>query len=317
MRGSIWLAVAAVASFWASSECAWAGQAGGSTKVEAALVARVNGDPVTRAEFQRMLGNPLTRSQLQQERGEENPNPKELERLALQKVIHHRLMIQEAGRRNITISTAELDKAIVALRRRFGDLESFGTWMNEQGLDDKALFETIRGDMMSARLWGLLVEGVRIPEERVQQYYEAHKEELKTEEFWIQIIVVKEKAAAEEIQAALGRGEDFGRLAQQRSLGLRSAQGGDIGWVDSEILWPPMRDAVSTLKPGEAIGPLQKGDQFHIVRLQARRPGRTKTFGEAQPEIEQRLLAAERQAVVATWLAEQEKTAKIEVFRTN
>jgi len=87
-----------------------------------------------------------------------------------------------------------------------------------------------------------------------------------------------------------------------------------MGWVNSEALWPPMRDAVSTLKPGEAIGPVQKGDQFQIVRVHARRPGRPKTFSEAQPEIEQRLLAAERQAVVTAWLAEQEKNAKIEVI---
>jgi len=282
-----------------------------------AVVARVNGDPVTRAEFHRMLGNPLTRSELQREHGVEAPDPRELERLALRKVIHHRLMIQEAGRRQIAITTAELDKAIAALRRRFEDLESFGTWMNEQGLDDKALFETIRADMMTARLWGLLVEGVRVPEERVEQHYEAHKDELKTEELWIQIIVVKDRAAAEEIQAVLAKGEDFGRLAQRRSLGLRAAQGGDMGWVASETLWPPMRDAVGTLKPGEAIGPLQKGEQFHIVRLQARRAGRTKTFAEARPEIERRLLAAERQAVVTAWLAEQEKKAKIEMFFAN
>ena len=38
-------------------------------KADAAVVARVNGEPVTRAEFQRMLGNPLTRSELQQEHG--------------------------------------------------------------------------------------------------------------------------------------------------------------------------------------------------------------------------------------------------------
>lgn len=264
-----------------------------------------------------MLGNPLTRSEVQQERGVEDPDPKELERLALRKVIHHRLMVHEAGRRQIEITTAELDKAIAALRRRFEDLESFGTWMKEQGLDDKALFETIRADMMTARLWGLLVEGVRVPEERVEQYDQAHKGELKSEELWIQIIVVKEKGAAAEIQAALRKGEDFGRLAQQQSLGLRAPQGGDMGWVDSETLWPPMRDAVGTLKPGEAIGPLQKGEQFHIVRLQERRAGRTKTFAEAQPEIERRLLAAERQAVVTAWLAEQEKKAKIEMFFAN
>ena len=245
------------------------------------------------------------------------PIPKELERLALRKVIHQRLMIEEAARRKIAISADELDKAIAALRRRFEDLESFGKWMTDQSLDDRALFETVRGDMLTARVWALLVEGVRVPEERVVQYYKAHKGELNTDGLWIQTIVVKDEAAAREIQAALGKGADFGRLAQQRSLGVRAARGGDLGWIDSETLWPPMRDAVSTLKPGEAIGPLQNGEQFFIVRLQERRPGRTKTLAEARPEIERRLLAGERQAVVTRWLTEQETKATIEVFPAN
>ena len=298
-------------------EVAGAAQAVSPNKPAAAVVARVNGDPVTRAEFQRMVGNPLTRSELQQERGVENPDPKELERLALRKVIHQRLMIEEAARRKIAISADELDKAIAALRRRFEDLESFGKWMTDQSLDDRALFETVRGDMLTARVWALLVEGVRVPEERVVQYYKAHKGELNTDGLWIQTIVVKDEAAAREIQAALGKGADFGRLAQQRSLGVRAARGGDLGWIDSETLWPPMRDAVSTLKPGEAIGPLQNGEQFFIVRLQERRPGRTKTLAEARPEIERRLLAGERQAVVTRWLTEQETKATIEVFPAN
>ncbi len=146
-----------------------------------------------------------------------SPDSKELESLAIRNLIHHRLILQEAARRNLTVSEKDHDKALSSVRRRFEDLKSFGAWMKEQGLDDQIAAQTLRDGMLAARVTAALVEKVRVAEEQVEQHYAAHKEELKTEEVWIQIIAVKEKAAAEEIQAALRKGEDFGRLAQQQS----------------------------------------------------------------------------------------------------
>jgi parvulin-like peptidyl-prolyl isomerase len=313
------LALAVAVSMWVSQNAGVAGQTSRGAPRGAVVVARVNGEPVSRAEFQRMLGNPVTRSELQQERGVENPDPKELERLALRKVIHHRLMIQEAVRRKIAISTEELDSAIAALRRRFEDLESLGRWMKEQGLDDQSLFETIRGDMMTARVWGLLVEGVRITEQEAQRYYASHKEDLMSgEEIRLRIIAVKDKAAADGILASLKRGASFSHLARLRSVGLRAANGGDTGWVDSRTLPAPLQKVVPLLKVGDVGGPLENASgQFLIVGLEGRRPIRARTLAEARPEIERRLLPALRQAVVTTWLTEQEKKAKIEVLAPN
>jgi parvulin-like peptidyl-prolyl isomerase len=307
------LILAIASSLWTSTDSAYATQMASPAKADV-VIARVNGEPITESEFRRMVGNPLTRQQLQQERGETDPDQKELERLALQKLIQRRLMLQEASRRKIAVTNEELDKGMAALRRRFDDLKSFGQWMEEQGLDERSLFATIREEMVSTRTAGALVAGVRLTEEEIHEYYEAHTADLKSDEVWIQVITVKDKAAAEEIQKALKKGEDFGRLAQRRSIGLRAKEGGNVGWVDSATLWPPMREAVSTLKPGEAIGPLEKGEEFLIVRLHQRRAGRTKTLAEARPEIEPLLLTQKQQAALKTWVAEQEKKSKIEVL---
>jgi len=309
-------ALAVAGLLWASRDSAQAGSTVSPTKADVAVVARVNGAPVPRAEFQRMLDNPLTRSQLQQEIGVKDPDPKELERLALRKVIHHRLMLQEAARRRIAVTDAELDQAIAALRRRFEDLESFGKWMKEQGLDDRALFEAIRGDMLAGRVWASLAEGVRITEEEAQQYYSSHKQDLVTgEEVRLRIIAVKDEAAAEEILASLRKGASFGRLARQRSEGLRATQGGDTGWVDSRTLPKPLQKAVPLLKPGDVGGPLENGSgEFLLVGLEGRRPIRAKSLAEARPEIERRLLPARQQAAVTKWLTEQEQKSKIEIL---
>ena len=307
-------ALAVAGSAWASAGAAPASQAGRPTKTDVTVVARVNGEGVTRAELQRMLNSPGTPGKLQQEFGIADIDQKDMERLALRSLVRRRLMLQEAVRRNLVVTDEELDQGMASLRRRFADLRNFGIWMKEEGLDDQSLFETLRAEMLVTRLAGALVTDVRVTEEQIRKHYEAHKEDLKTEETWLQIIAVRSRIEAEEIQAALKRREDFGRLAQQRSLGTRAARGGDVGWVSSEALWPPMREAVSTLKPGEAIGPLQRGNEFLIVRLHGRRPGRTKSLNEARGEIERRLLGQQQQAAIRTWLAEQEKKSSIEVF---
>lgn len=311
----ILLAVAVAGPLWASPGSARAAQAGTRTDGDATLVARVNGEPVTRAELQRMRDNPLTRRQLLEVGGEAS-DTKELDRVALRRLIHRRLMLEEARRRRIVVTDDELDEAIASLRRRFDDLEGFGAWMKGQGLADGSLFETVRADMLTDRVWASLVAGVRISDGEAQRYYDARAEELIIgEEVRLRIIAVKDEAAAEEILAALRSGASFQRLARQRSLGVRAAQGGDTGWVDSRTLPEPLRKPVQLLKTGDVGGPLEKGPgEFFVVGLEGRRPIRARSLAEARPEIERRLLPSVQQEVVRAWLTEQEAKSKIEVF---
>lgn len=313
---NILFALAVAGSLWVAPDCTRAGQTVGPAKADVAVVARVNGDPVTRAQFDRMVANPLTLQQAQRELGVKEPDRKELERLAMRKLVHLRLLVQEADRRKINVTRKELDEAITALRRRFDDLKDFGAWVKEQGLNDPELFETVRTDMLAERVTAVLVEGVSVTEEQAQQYFEAHRDDLIIgAEVRLRIIAVSDKAEAEEMMAAVRKGVPFDRLARRRSMGRLAAKGGDTGWVDFQALPSPLREAAVELKPGEVGGPLEKDPgEFLIVGLQDRRPVRAKSLVEARPEIERRLLPEKRREVVQEWLAEQEKKAKIEIF---
>jgi peptidyl-prolyl cis-trans isomerase C len=277
-------------------------------------VARVNGEAVTRVEFERMLANPLTLEELRLELGAREPRPKELEQLAMRKLIHLRLLIQEARRRQIDVSDQDLDEAVRSIRRGFEDLGSFGAWVQGQGLDDRSLFDAVRGDMLADRARAALVERVRVSADEVQQYYDAHREDLNQEEVRLQIIAVDDEAAAVEIGSALRSGQDFGRIAQQRSQGARASRRGDAGWVPYASLQSPLREAVADLKPGEGRGPLKRGAEYLIVRLAARRPGPTPSLDQARPEIERRLLPSTRQRALQAWLTKNASRSKIELF---
>ncbi len=279
------------------------------------IAARVNGEPVARAELQRMLADPTMRQQLQRELGVQGPDSKELERLALRKLINRRLILQEARRQELEVSEQDLAQAVAAVRGRFKDLEAFRAWLSARGLDDKSLLDAIRIEMLGTRATAALVQGVRLTDEQAQEYYEAHKDDLKAAEgVKLRVIAVKDRAAADEILATVRKGGDFARLARERSVAPHAAQDGDTGWIGLPALPPPLRTAVSKLKVGETGGPLQTGAEFLLIRLEERRPARARSVAEARPEIERRLLPAKRREVVHAWLTEQEKKSKIEVF---
>jgi len=156
---------------------------------------------------------------------------------------------------------------------------------------------------------------VHLTEEQVQAYYEAYKDDLKTDdEVRLRIVAVQDKAAAEELVAALQHGEDFDRLVRERSLEDRAAPGEGLGWMSAQTLPPELREAVSTLKAGETGGPVQSGTEFLLVRVEERRAAHMMSLAEAQPQIKRRLLAEKQRKVIQDWLSEQEKQAKIEVL---
>jgi parvulin-like peptidyl-prolyl isomerase len=173
--------------------------------------------------------------------------------------------------------------------------------------------EAIREDVVADRVKAALVKDVRVTDEQVRQYYDAHKEQLNPE-VRLQVIVVKDKAAADEALADLREAKDFASVARKRSLGAHAANGGDMGWIAFERLAPALRNFVGRMKVGQAGGPVRSGDEFFIVRLAEKRPGKTKTLAEAKPRIEPYLLALKRQEVLRDWLAEKEKKAKVEVL---
>ena len=282
---------------------------------EPEIVARVNGEPVTQGELQRILTDPLTQRAYRRETGIQEPDSQELARWTLRQLIIQRLSLQEAARREFKVAEADLDQAVAGWRARFRSKPKFQRWLKARALDERSLRETIRTDILVSRVRAALVEGVRLTEEQVQSYYQAHKEELQLpEEVRLRFIAVKTKAEADSILTALQKGEDFERLARERSMESRAAQIGDMRWASLQSLPPPLREAVSALKPGDIGGPLQGSAEFIIVRLEERRPARTKSLAEAREEIERSLLPAKRQEVFQKWLAEQEQKSRIEVF---
>jgi peptidyl-prolyl cis-trans isomerase D len=101
-----------------------------------------------------------------------------------------------------------------------------------------------------------------------------------------------EKAAAQKKADGLlaelrkDRGK-FASLAKQHSGDSGSAeQGGDLGFFGRGMMVTEFENAVFSMKVGEISTPVLSEHGYHIIQLDAIKPGKTRSFEEARGEIE-------------------------------
>lgn len=131
---------------------------------------------------------------------------------------------------------------------------------------------------------------VRISDEDIDLYYQAHRDRYQQRESYKIRFMRIPKDQVEEVQKALHRGEDFASLARTRSLDEASrARGGEVQeWIveglDPTGLGDPARlwEALSALgKPGIA-GPLDTPQGSFLFEIVDHRPRRALPFEEAK-----------------------------------
>ena len=114
----------------------------------------------------------------------------------------------------------------------------------------------------------------------------------------------KARAQADQIYSELKKNPgSFAELAKKHSQDPGSAaNGGDLGSFTPGSMVKAFDDAVFRMKVGEISPPVESEYGFHIIRLTGITPGRTRSFDQARPDIEQELkkqLAARQLAELA------------------
>jgi peptidyl-prolyl cis-trans isomerase D len=116
------------------------------------------------------------------------------------------------------------------------------------------------------------------------------------------LVAVKPDASEEQKAAARKKAEDiaaqarknpaqFADLAKKNSDDPGSAgQGGDLGaFARDGSMVKPFEDAVFSAKQGDIVGPVQTDFGWHVIKVTSIQPGKTLSFDEARPAIEQDL----------------------------
>jgi peptidyl-prolyl cis-trans isomerase SurA len=200
----------------------------------------------------------------------------------LKSLIDERLRLQEAKRRNVSVSKRDMGRAVAAIEKQnklsAGGFEGF---MRRAGIE----VETVRDQLRANIAWSKLVRRrlrprVNVGEEEVEEVLNRLKagqgqDEFRLAEIFVSFDVPDEESEAkrnsERLVEQARQGARFSALARQFSHSATAAVGGDLGWVRGAQLDPEALRIVSTLQKGQVSDPIRTVTGFRIYLFRDKR----------------------------------------------
>ncbi|MEQ3697064.1 MAG: SurA N-terminal domain-containing protein [Pseudomonadales bacterium] len=155
-----------------------------------------------------------------------------------------------------------------------------------------------------------LAASVEVTEEDLQREFEVTQSNVdaQTLKLVAHILVTpkddgSEAATIADIEASLGRGEDFAELALNYSDDFASAEiGGEIGQTDGTAFDPVFEDALDELAIGEVSGPVETDFGTHFIKLLEVDSAEQVAFEDVRDELEERIRNMEVDRIYAVEL---------------
>lgn len=212
---------------------------------ESKVLATVNGQPITEAEFQQYL-------QLRQQR--EPVTDKAQEKKVLEEMIDRVLLAQRA--------------------------ESSGV---DKDPEVNGLLKRVRENILVQSMIRNMLKDNPITDEELKQRFEKEVAATHKTEYLVRHILTKNEDEAKDVIAQLNNKKtNFSTLAKQKSIDVQSGKnGGSLGWINEGMVVPEFFAGVTGLEKG-AISktPVKSDFGWHVIKVEDTRPAKIPTFDE-------------------------------------
>ncbi len=286
------------------------------------VLARVNGQAVTKVDFDRLIKNMETgRGAIPAERRDE------VLRGALDQLITYSVLKQEAATRKFAVADTDVDAQVASMQKQFPTQAEFDKALSARNTTVEQLKADARVDMAINKMMEAEVAGaVAATDADAKDFYDknpdkfAQPESVRASHILIMTKDADEagkKAARTKIDGVLKRakaGEDFAALAKENSQDGSASQGGDLGFFGRGRMVPEFDQAVFALKPGEISEVVSTQFGYHIIKLTEKKAGSTVPFDQVKPQVVEYLSNQKKQQRVDSFINEAKKRAKIEVL---
>lgn len=148
-----------------------------------------------------------------------------------------------------------------------------------------------------------------IPNEELERAYKKLMAK-PTREYRARHILLGSEQRAREVISALEHGEAFDQLAKENSMDATAEQGGELGWVSTEQMAEPLRNAMVDMRKGSwSRSPVKSDFGWHILRVEDTRIIPPPPFEEVRDELVRRL----HNRNISDYIAELRNTSQIEI----
>jgi len=288
------------------------------------ILARVNGEDVKKADFDRMIKTMEGRA------GQAVPPDRrdEIYRGALDQLVVYTLLKQEAKTRNIKIEDTEIDAKMQEVKGQFQTQAAFEQALKERNMTVDSLKSDARTDLSVNKVMEAVVSNVPGPTDaEAKDFYAKNPDKFQQgEQVRASHILVRVEPNADAKAKARARGEidsvlkdlksggDFAKLAQQHSQDGSAAQGGDLGYFPHGQMVPEFDKVAFSLPVGQISGVVATQFGYHVLKVTDKKPARTVPFEEAQPQIKQFLEQQKKQQAADAFIDGLKKKAKIDIL---
>jgi peptidyl-prolyl cis-trans isomerase C len=277
---------------------------GATVSADNRVVATVNGDPISLAEFQERFGRTGIKAEHEAEL--------EVKVEFLNRLIERKMMLSEAQRKRIKVGLPEISAKMEALRTEYGkDIKDL---LASQGVDFEKWKSDIWEDIMIERLIAREVNRrTSVTPSDVRRYYQANSQEFeRPERVRVRQIVVATEEEARKVEDLLQSGTDFATLAREKSTAPEAEHGGDLGFFAAGEM-PAEFNVVFGLPKGGISGIVKSPYGFHVFKLEEKRPAGKTGLDEVSKAIVEKLRREKEDTRYKQWLKELRSRTKFEV----
>jgi parvulin-like peptidyl-prolyl isomerase len=312
------------------ASCAFAlSLAAADTSVVEEIVAKCNGDIVTRGDLDRarreliegLRANGVVGDELERQLAAR-------ERNLLRDKIDQLLLAQKGKDLNINVDS-DVSKRLAAIQSdsKIADPEKFQAYVKEQSGES---FEDYRQDIKNQFLTQRVIredvsEKMSVKHEDLEKYYNEHKTEfVRKEQITLQEILISTEgkdeagvAAAEKKAKDLverGRkGQRFAEMARDNSDSVSAKSMGELPPYAKGVLSKNLEDLVWNQPKGYITDPVKVANGFLILRVEDHQKAGQAELSEVENEITEKLLAPKLDVAVREYLTKLRKDAFLEI----
>ena len=256
------------------------------------IVMRVGSESIRQAELDleiKRLKPPDYDQRIKSMDAEDKKSAEEtLEAKALENLMKLKSIYLYAKENNLTVNKnevqEEVDKFIRDLKTSTGTEDvDFKSVLADYRIPYRSFIADMRQQAIYNKVLKPVREEVSATEDEILEFYTEYKEYYDMpDQAKLMMMSVEKEEEADEIMKALLNGEDFGKLAKEKSLAPDvELNSGDIGWVTPAELYKEIADNVFheeiTLKQPYKV---QGRDGFYIFIVQDRKKAEAKTYEE-------------------------------------
>ena len=276
---------------------------------ESAVLARVNGEPITERMVLRRLQ--AVHGDVEPYRQDANRWQRMLE-AGVEAGIRDRLLLQSAIAEKLQVSEQEVQEARARSRRLLGE-DRFQSMLEKRGASEADYDAFLRERLLIDKYKAKLFKGISVDEETLHSYYDGHQELFtQPRRAHLVSVLLGNPEAAREFLTALKSIDDDGTLPGKQDDNVGPAESVQHRWVVIDDLPPEFRAQLETAKAGDVLEPVEEAGQTRIIRVLAIEEARPLSFDEARDGLEARFLRRRQESQLDDWFAQASKQASIE-----